>query len=269
MIGTTEMPDILRRILSHKRRELAARKSELPLAEVRSMADDAPPPRNFEVALRGDTVGIIAEIKRASPSEGAIRDGDFDPAAIAREYDDAGATALSVLTDREFFSGHLEYMTAAREACSVPVLRKDFILEDYQLYEARAAGADAVLLIVAALPHVLLRDLLLITWSLGMYALIESHDEAELEVALESGAKILGVNNRDLRSFEVDLGTTESLAAMVPDDRVLIAESGVHTREDIQRLAEAGADAALVGTALMRAESPGEALRGLTGICRL
>jgi indole-3-glycerol phosphate synthase len=266
MTAAGEMPDILRRILAHKREELAARRYEMPLVQARASASDAPAPRDFAAALRADDVRIIAEIKRASPSEGAIREGEFDPAAIARQYADAGAAALSVLTDEEFFAGRLEYLTAAREACEVPVLRKDFIIDDYQLYEARAAGADAVLLIVAALDPTKLRDLLALTRSLGMAALVESHDEPELEIALESGAEVLGVNNRDLRTFEVDLGTTERLAEMVPDDRVLVAESGVHTREDIERLAAAGADAALVGTALMRAEDPGEALRGLVGV---
>jgi indole-3-glycerol phosphate synthase len=265
-MSTQDIPDILRRILAHKREELAARRYEVPLVQARANASGAPDPRDFPTALRGEEVAIIAEIKRASPSEGAIREGQFDPAAIARQYEDAGAAALSVLTDEEFFAGRLEYMTAAREACSLPVLRKDFIIDDYQLYEARAAGADAVLLIVAALRPAQLRDLLALTRSLGMSALVESHDEAELEIALESGAEVLGVNNRDLHTFEVDLGATERLAEMIPDDRILVAESGVHTREDIEHLAAAGADAVLVGTALMRAEDPGEALRELTGV---
>ncbi|MBD3293734.1 MAG: indole-3-glycerol-phosphate synthase TrpC, partial [Armatimonadia bacterium] len=201
------MPDILRRILAHKREELAARRYDVPLVQVRAYAGDAPVPRDFAAALRGEEVAIIAEIKRASPSEGAIREGQFDPAAIAGQYADAGAAALSVLTDEEFFAGRLEYLTDARDACDIPVLRKDFLIDEYQLYEARGAGADAVLLIVAALPDALLRDLLTLTHSLGMAALVESHDEAELEVALEAGAELLGVNNRDLRTFEVDLDT--------------------------------------------------------------
>lgn len=269
MTTATDLPDILRRILAHKRDEVAARKSATPLSDIRGLAADAEMPRDFAAALDGDAVAIIAEIKRASPSEGAIREGEFDPAEIARQYEDACAAALSVLTDEEFFAGRLEYLTAARGACSVPVLRKDFIIDEYQLYEARAAGADAVLLIVAALSPTLLRELLLLTRALGMAALVESHDEAELEVALETEAQILGVNNRNLRTFEVDLGTTERLAAMIPGDRMLVAESGVHTREDIERLASAGADAALVGTALMRADDPLKALRGLSGVSRL
>jgi indole-3-glycerol phosphate synthase len=269
MTSTGDIPDILRRIIAHKRQEVAAQRYDVPLVQVRAYASDAPAPRSFPAALRGDEVAIIAEIKRASPSEGAIREGEFDPASIAGQYADAGAAALSVLTDEEFFAGRLEYLTAAREAVDIPVLRKDFIIDEYQIYEARGAGADAVLLIVAALPEALLRDLLALTQSLGMTALVESHNEAELEVALDSGAEVLGVNNRDLRTFEVDLGTTERLAEMVTDDRVLVAESGVHSREDIERLAGAGADAALVGTALMRADDPGEAVRGLTAVRRL
>jgi|LSQX01.1.fsa_nt_gb indole-3-glycerol phosphate synthase len=263
-----EMPDVLRRILAHKRDEVAAAIARTPMVELRAMVADAPPARSFAQALRGEEVAIIAEIKRSSPSEGVIRDDDFDPAEIAAAYDRAGAAALSVLTDEEFFGGRLEYLTAAREACSVPVLRKDFVVDAYQLHEARAAGADAVLLIVAALEPAQLLHLLDVTHDLGMQALVESHDEVELEIALDAGATVLGVNNRDLHSFEVDLGTTERLAPMVPKDRLLVAESGVHTRADIERLAAAGADAALIGTALMRADDPGEALRGLTGVGR-
>ncbi|MGI5816846.1 MAG: indole-3-glycerol phosphate synthase TrpC [Armatimonadota bacterium] len=269
MSDRRDLPDVLRRILANTRDELAERRRGRPLNELRAMAADAPRPRDFAAALTGDEVAIIAEIKRASPSEGAIRAGQFDPAAIARQYDDAGAAALSVLTDERFFGGRLEYLTAAREACALPVLRKDFIVDEYQLYEARAAGADAVLLIVAALPPELLHDLRALTASLQMTALVESHDEVELEVALDAGARAIGVNNRDLRTFEVDLGVTERLAPMVPRDRAFVAESGMHGREDIRRVATAGADAALVGTALMRADDPGEALRGLTGVRRL
>ncbi len=260
------MPDVLRRILSHKREELALRTSAIPADEMAEMAADAPPPRDFAGALRGDEVRIIAEIKRASPSEGAIREGEFDPAAIAGGYEAGGAAALSVLTDERFFGGHLDYLRAAREATKLPVLRKDFVVDEYQVSEARAAGADAVLLIVAALEPLILRELCALAEELGLATLVEAHDEHELQVALDCDAKMIGVNNRDLRSFAVDLGTTERLAAMVPDHRVLVAESGVHTRGDIERLARAGADAALVGTTLMRADHPGEALRELTGV---
>ncbi len=264
MNAPRDLPDVLRRILAHKAEEVAARERELPLPEVRAMAADATPSRDFAAALRRPHLAIIAEIKRASPSEGAIRDGDFDPAAIARAYEAGDAAALSVLTDGRFFGGRLEDMAAAREACALPVLRKDFAIGEYQLYEARAAGADAVLLIGAALGPALLRELLGLAQTLGMTALVESHDARELEAALEAGARVLGINNRDLRTFEVDLGTTERLAAMVPEECLLVAESGVHTRGDIERLTAAGADAALIGTALMRADDPGEALRRLT-----
>ena len=264
MNAPRDLPDVLRRILAHKEEEVAARERELPLPEVRAMAADAAASRDFAAALRRPDVAIVAEIKRASPSEGAIRDGEFDPAAIARAYEAGGAAALSALTDERFFGGRLEHLTAAREACALPVLRKDFVIGAYQIHEARAAGADAVLLIVAALEPALLRDLLGLAQSLGMAALVESHDARELEAALDAGARVLGINNRDLRTFEVDLGTTERLAAMVPEECLLVAESGVHTRADIERLTAAGADAALVGTALMRADDPGEALRRLT-----
>ena len=260
------MPDVLRRILAHKREELALRMNATPADEMAEMAADAPPPRDFVAAVRRDEVRIIAEIKRASPSEGAIRAGQFDSAAIASEYEAGGAAALSVLTDERFFGGHLDHLCAAREATKLPVLRKDFVVDEYQVYEARAAGADAVLLIVAALEPLILRQLQALAEELGLAALVEAHDEHELQVALDCGAEMIGVNNRDLRSFTVDLGTTERLARMVPDHRVLVAESGVHTRGDIERVARAGADAALVGTALMRARRPGEALRELAGV---
>jgi len=258
------LPDILREIIAHKRAEL--QRSGPPLAELLAAAAQAPLARDFAAALRGDDVRVIAEIKRASPSEGAIRAQGFDPAAIARVYEAAGAAALSVLTDERYFGGHLDHLRAARAAVGLPVLRKDFVIDERQLYEARAAGADAALLIVAVLEAGRLAELLALTQELGMAALVEAHDETEVEAAVAAGARIIGVNNRDLRSFTVDLATTERLAPIVPADRVLIAESGVHTRADVERLAEAGADAVLVGTALMRADDPGEALRELTGV---
>ncbi len=260
-------PDVLSRILAHKREELAARKAQLPLPEMRARAADAPP-HDFAEALRGGEVAVIAEIKRASPSAGTIRAAGFDPAAIAARYEGAGAAALSVLTDEEFFQGHLDHLTAAREATGLPALRKDFMVDEYQVYEARAAAADAVLLIVAALEPDGLQALLNLAEELGMAALVEAHNEAELARALDAGARVVGVNNRDLTSFEVDLATTERLAPMVPEDRLLVTESGVHAREDVQRLAKAGVDAALVGTALMRADDPGRALRALVGVPR-
>jgi len=260
------VPDIVRQIIAHKREELDRLSAEMSLRDAQAGALDAPPARDFAGALRGDDVRVIAEIKRASPSEGAIREEGFDPAAIARGYEEAGAAALSVLTDERFFGGHLDHLRAAREAVEIPVLRKDFVIDERQVYEARAAGADAVLLIVAALEPDHLAALLALAHELGMAVLVEAHEEAEVEVALAAGARIIGVNNRDLRTFEIDLATTERLAPMVPGDHVFVAESGVHTREDVMRLAGAGADAVLVGTALMRADDPGEALRALTGV---
>ncbi len=258
------LPDILREIIAHKRAELE--RARAPLAELRAAALDAPLARDFAAALCGDDVRVIAEIKRASPSEGAIREQDFDPAAIASGYEIAGAAALSVLTDGRYFGGHLDHLRAARAAVEIPVLRKDFVIDERQVIEARAAGADAVLLIVAVLDGGRLAELLALARELGMAALVEAHDETEVEAALAADARVIGVNNRDLRSFAVDLATTERLAAMVPADRVLVAESGVHTRADVERLAAAGADAVLVGTTLMRADDPGEALEELTGV---
>ncbi len=260
------LPDILRQIIAHKREELDRLPAEMSLRDAQAGALDAPPARDFAGALRGDDVRVIAEIKRASPSAGTIRGGEFDPAAIARGYEQSGAAALSVLTDERFFGGHLDHLRAARAAVAIPVLRQDFVIAARQVYAARGAGADGVLLIVAALEPDRLAALLALAHELGMAALIEAHEEGEVEAALAAGARVVGVNNRDLRTFEVDLATTERLAAMVPDDRVLVAESGVHTREDVERLAGAGADGVLVGTALMRADDPGEALGALTGV---
>lgn len=260
------MPDVLREIIAHKRRELDRAGGEVSLRDVQAATSDAPPARDFAAALRGDDVRVIAEIKRASPSEGTIREGDFDPVDIARRYQEAGAAALSVLTDERFFGGCLDHLRAVREVVDIPLLRKDFILDERQVYEARAAGADAVLLIVAALKPPRLAALLTLAHELGMAALVETHNEAEVEAALASGARIIGVNNRNLHTFEVDLATTERLAALIPDDRVLVAESGVHMRDDVERLARSGVDTVLVGTALMRAADPGQALAVLTGV---
>jgi len=260
------IPNVLREIIAHKREELAARRAATPLAEIRKEAEDAPPARDFAAALRGDDVRIIAEIKRASPSAGSIRPTDFDPAAIARGYEHSGAAALSVLTDERFFAGRLEFLRQARRTVQIPVLRKDFVLEPWQIYEARAAGADAILLIVAVLEPTILHDLLALTRDLGMSALVETHTREEVHSALQTPARIIGVNNRDLHTFNVDLATTERLAETIPDERILVAESGVNSRADVRRLAEAGANAVLVGTTLMRAASPGRALRRLTGV---
>lgn len=266
---------ILERILAAKAEEVARARGAVPLAEVRAAAAAAPPPRDFAAALArprhlGDhpgavPVAVIAEVKRASPSRGVIR-RDFDPVAIARAYARAGASAISVLTDAPFFQGHLDHLRAIRQAVDLPLLRKDFILDPYQVYEARAAGADAVLLIAAALGDAgriqALREL---AEDLGMAALVEVHTPAELEAALAAGARIVGINNRDLRTFETRLETTLELAGQVPPEVLLVSESGIRTPEDCRRVAAAGARAVLVGEQLMRQPDPGAALLELVG----
>jgi indole-3-glycerol phosphate synthase len=259
---------ILDEILAHGRERVARAKRALPPGELAALAGSAPePPRGFRAALeRAPRPRIVAEIKRRSPSRGEIR-ADFDPAACAKAYADSGAAALSVLTDERYFGGHLEHLRLARRSAPLPILRKDFVVDEYQIDEARVRGADAVLLIAAALPPAArvaelsrLRERAL---SLGLDALVEVHDRGELDAALEAGADLVGVNNRDLRTFEVDLGTTERLAGAIPDGVLLVAESGIHAHRDIARLEAAGADAFLVGEALMRAADLGSALRAL------
>jgi len=246
---------ILDEILAHKRRELAAAKQRVtPGALARAAEACEEPPRGFRAALRsGPPPRIVAEIKRRSPSKGEIR-ADFDPAAIAKAYAEAGAAALSVLTDERFFGGHLEYLALARRAAGVPLLRKDFLVDAYQVDEARAAGADAILLIVAALPADGLRALHARARALGLDVLVEVHDDAELDVALAAGADLVGINNRDLRTFAVDLGVTERLAARLPAGVVLVAESGIHEGADVERLHSWRVDGVLVGEALVQAE---------------
>ncbi|WP_024891541.1 indole-3-glycerol phosphate synthase TrpC [Luteimonas huabeiensis] len=265
------MSDILQRILERKRAELAERATTTPLAELRARAADAPPARGFvralEAAVAQGRAAVIAEVKKASPSKGVIR-ADFDPVAIARSYEAAGAACLSVLTDRDFFQGADAYLAAARAACALPVLRKDFTIDPYQVHEARALGADCILLIVAALDDARLAELAALAQALGMDVLVEVHDGDELARALRLPATagrmpLLGVNNRSLRTFEVSLDTTLSLRDRVPAGRLLVAESGIHAHEDVTRLRAAGVHAFLVGEAFMRAEDPGAALRAL------
>ncbi len=256
----------LERILAVKREEIAASQRATPLAAMRAAAESAPPARGFLAALRqrvdAGQAAVIAEVKKASPSKGLIRP-DFAPADIARSYAAGGAACLSVLTDQQFFQGALDYLRQARAACALPVLRKDFILDAWQIYEARAAGADAVLLIAACLDDAQLTDFLALSHTLGMAALLEVHDEAELERALRLTAPLIGINNRNLRSFEVSLHTTLDLRARVPADRLLVTESGIHTRGDVQAMRAAGVHAFLVGERFMRADNPGHALQEL------
>ena len=261
---------MLDRILEVKREELRQAQAREPLASLRARALSVPRPRSLISGLHGQhgfrrrRPAIIAEVKLRSPSAGEIRPG-ADPVAIARAYEKAGAAAISVLTDATFFGGDLAHLEAVRSRVVVPVLRKDFLLDEYEVFRGRAAGADAVLLLVAALGPERLRDLLAITHELGMEALVEAHDAAEVQAALEAGARIVGVNNRDLRTLEVDPGRAARLRPLVPRDRLFVAESGVRTVADVAALAAIEVDAVLVGEALMRAPDPAAALRALHG----
>src|SRR5512145_432868 len=258
-------PDFLAQIMARKRDEVAARRAALSDRELEARLADAPPLLDFEgrLSARGGPARIIAEVKRASPSAGAIAAG-LDAAAQARRYADAGAACISVLTDGPGFGGSLDDLAAVREAVEVPLLRKDFVLDRYQLLEARAHGAAAALLIVAAIPEALLRRLLDDCRALGLAALVETHDEREAETALRVGATIVGVNNRSLRTFAVDLATSERVLPLLPSQVKGIAESGVKTPADALRLRRAGAANLLVGEALVRAKDPGALLREMT-----
>lgn len=258
---------ILDEIVAHKRTEVAAARARVSGADLAARARGVgEPTRGFRQALaKGPAPVVVAEIKRRSPSRGEIR-ADFDPVAIAKGYVDAGAAALSVLTDERYFGGSLEVLSAVRAAVAAPLLRKDFVIDDYQIDEARVAGADAVLLIVASLTPAEIERFRERATSLGLDCLVEVHDEPELEIALAAGADLIGVNNRDLRTFELDLATTERLAAGVPEDVLVVAESGIHAHADIERLERAGAGAFLVGEALMREADVGKALRRLRGV---
>jgi indole-3-glycerol phosphate synthase len=249
---------VLDKILSHKAEELRA--IQVPLEQVKSQALGAPPPRGFTAALRRDTVALIAEVKKASPSKGVLIE-NFDPVAIGKLYAENGAAAISVLTDEQFFQGHLDYLRAIRAAVDVPVLRKEFIIDPYQVYEGRAAGADAILLIVAALDDDQLADLQSLIRDLGMSALVEVHNEAELERALKIGAVLIGINNRDLKTFHEDLNITARLARLVPEDVTLVAESAIRSVDDVQRMGEYGAHAVLVGESLVKADNMASQVR--------
>ncbi|MBX3700415.1 MAG: indole-3-glycerol phosphate synthase TrpC [Dokdonella sp.] len=258
--------DILHRILARKAEEIAERCARLPLAELAARCADLPPTRGFadalEARIAGGHAGVIAEVKKASPSKGVIR-ADFDPAAIAASYARAGAACLSVLTDADFFHGSEACLQQARAACALPVLRKDFTIDPYQVHEARAIGADAILLIVAALDDAALLELTLLASELGLDVLVEVHDEAELERALDLPVRLIGVNNRNLRTFETSLETSLRLRPRVAAGRLLVAESGIHAPADVAMLRAAGIDAFLVGEAFMRAPDPGAELARL------
>jgi indole-3-glycerol phosphate synthase len=263
---TQQQADVLQRILARKREEVELARAALPLAEVMRRAESAPPPRAFVAALlervQAGRPAVIAEVKKASPSRGVLRE-QFDPAAIARGYEAAGAACLSVLTDRDFFQGAAEHLSAARAACALPVLRKDFMIDEHQVVEARALGADCILLIAACLADAQMADLEACALALGMDVLVEVHDGAELDRALRLKTPLLGINNRNLKTFEVTLDTTIGLLPNVPADRLLVTESGILARPDVQRMRAAGVHGFLVGEAFMRAADPGAALAAL------
>lgn len=260
------MGDILQRILARKLEEVAARSARVSLHELRAQASKAAAPRGFRAALEAKIAAgqaaVIAEVKKASPSKGVMR-ADFRPGEIARSYAHGGAACLSVLTDIDFFQGADAYLEQARAACALPALRKDFVVDTYQIHETRALGADCILLIVAALNDRQLVEFSTLAHDLGIDVLVEAHDETELERALATPAKLVGINNRNLRTFETSLDTTLALRARVPADRLLVTESGIHTPADVARMRGAGVHAFLVGEAFMRAEDPGTELRRL------
>ena len=262
------MSDILQKILAVKREEVAAAQAAKPLAALRAEAEAQPPPRDFLGAVR-EKVGcretaVIAEIKKASPSKGVIR-ADFRPGKIVASYAAHGAACLSVLTDRPFFQGAPEYLVEARAACALPVLRKDFIVDAYQVVEARTMGADCILLIVAALDLPRMRELEALAHDLGMAVLVEAHDAAELDLALQLKTPLIGINNRNLRTFEVSRQTTLDLLARIPPGRIVVTESGILAPADVSLMHDHGVNAFLVGEAFMRAPEPGEALASLFG----
>ena len=265
----TDVPDILKRILARKVEEIDARNRECSLRELSQRLTDADAPRGFiermEQKMDAGQLAVIAEVKKASPSRGVLRE-DFDPAQIATSYERGGAACLSVLTDIDFFKGADAYLQQARAACSLPVLRKDFIIDPYQIYEARVIGADAILLIVAALGDAMLRELLQLADHLDMDVLVEVHDREELERALRTPAPLLGINNRDLHSFETSLDITLGLLDLIPDDRLVVTESGIHTVEDVAVMCSRGVNAFLVGETFMKAPEPGEKLAELFGL---
>jgi len=245
---------ILNEIVSHNSQELELKKRSLPMKELQRMSSQQPPPLDFASCLCGEGIRLIAEVKKASPSRGVIRP-DFDPVEIARIYADNGASAISVLTENRYFQGRISHLADIRNALhnKLPLLRKDFIFDPYQIYESRACGADSLLLIVAILKPAKLRELLQLSHELHMSCLVETHNEAEVEIALKSEAKIIGINNRDLANFNVDITNTERLRPLIPPDRIVVSESGIKERKDIERLRQLVINAVIVGESLMSA----------------
>ena len=262
-------PDILKKILTHKQEEIAGRRQQTPMGEMLERARQADPPRGFVQAIESKIAkgraAVIAEIKKASPSRGVLRE-DFRPAEIAQSYAQGGACCLSVLTDRDFFQGSEDYLIQARAACRLPVIRKDFLVSAYQVAEARAIGADCILLIAAALDDAGMAELAQLAGELGMDVLVEVHDADELHRALTLDLKLVGINNRNLRTFDVSLQTTLELLWSIPDDRIVVTESGILAPEDVALMRGHGVHAFLVGEAFMKADSPGQTLQALFGL---
>ena len=262
----TDTPDILKKIIQRKQEEIAERSAKVSIQQLITLAEQADAPRGFveaiEAKINSGHAAVIAEIKKASPSKGLLRE-HFFPAEIAKSYEQNGAACLSVLTDRDFFQGHEDYLKQARAACELPVIRKDFIIDPYQVYEARAIDADCILLIVAALDDETLQLLFELAHELKMDVLMEVHDEQEMQRALKTGARLIGINNRNLRTFETSLDTTLSMLNMVNENHILVTESGIHTTDDVQLMLDNKVDAFLVGEAFMRADDPGEKLAEL------
>lgn len=266
MTMTANTPTILKAILARKREEIVLRSQQYSISDLLDRIPLVSEPRGFHAAIKNrisaGEAAVIAEIKKASPSKGVICE-NFDPKFIAKSYQEGGACCLSVLTDEDFFQGSDDYLKIARAACDLPILRKDFIIDEYQIFEARAIGADCLLLIVSALDRIQMRDLNACALSLGMDVLIEVHDEPELEIALELDSRVVGINNRNLHSFEVSLDNTYRLLELVPSSVKVITESGIYSKSDVQEMREKSVNAFLIGEAFMRADDPGQALKEL------